>query len=35
MALPRISAYATHENPTIAELARMFVDEVGKDAVST
>jgi hypothetical protein len=34
-ASPRIAAYATHENPTIAELARMFVDEMGKDAVST
>lgn len=31
MALPRIAAYGTHENPTIAELARMFVDELGKD----
>jgi len=35
MALPRVAAYATHENPTIAELARMFVDEVGKDTAST
>jgi hypothetical protein len=35
MALPRIAAYATHENSTIAELARMFVDEMSKDAVST
>ena len=35
MALPRVAAYATHENPAIAELARMFVDEVGKDTAST
>ncbi|MGC9950291.1 MAG: hypothetical protein ABSF64_28325 [Bryobacteraceae bacterium] len=31
MALPRIAAYATHENCTISEFARMFVDEMGKD----
>jgi hypothetical protein len=31
MALPRIAAYVTHENPTIAESAKKFVDEMGKD----
>jgi hypothetical protein len=31
MALPRIAAYVTHENPTISEFAQMFVDEIGKD----
>lgn len=30
-ALPRIAAYATHENPAIAGFARMFVEKMGKD----
>jgi hypothetical protein len=30
--LPRIAAFATHEDPTIAEPAKMFADELGKDA---
>jgi hypothetical protein len=30
MALPRISVYATHENPAIAECANMFAGEMGK-----
>jgi hypothetical protein len=34
MALPRIAVYVTHENPTIAEAAKMFVDEMGKDTGS-
>lgn len=34
-ALPRIAAYATHENPAISELARMFAGEIGKDTAST
>jgi len=34
MALPQISIYVTHEDPTIAEAAKMFVDEMGKDSSS-
>lgn len=30
-ALPRIAEYATHENPSISEFARMFVEEMSKD----
>ena len=30
-ALPKIAEYVTHENPNIAEFAKMFVDEMGKD----
>jgi hypothetical protein len=33
-ALPRIAVFAAHEDPTIAELAKMFADELGKDASS-
>jgi hypothetical protein len=34
MDLPRIAVYATHENPAISELAKMFADEIGKDLSS-
>ena len=34
-ALPRIAAYAAHENPAIAELARIFAGEIGKDTAAT
>jgi len=34
MALPRIAAFGTHENRSIAKLAMMFVDELGKDISS-
>jgi len=34
VALPQISVYVTHENPTIAEAAKMFVDEIGMDSSS-
>jgi hypothetical protein len=32
--LPRIAPYVTHENHTISEYARKFVDEIGKDVGS-
>ncbi len=32
-ALPQVARYATHQNPAIAESAKMFVDEMGKDTV--
>jgi len=34
MELPRIAVFVTHENPTVAEFAKMFVDEMGKDTGS-
>ena len=34
-ALPQIAPYATHEDAVVAELARMFVDELGKNTSPT